>query len=609
MKLARPSCPAASSLVALFAFTLLLGPLSGCKATRRGYYNLTHHRKAKSKVNTTDYADNVEQVVNSPQLAIMKWSNFSDYQQEVQQFYDDRNYELAWTRDGKPTDQATALLQLFQHADAKGLMPEDYDASRWAQRVQQINDIARRKDTSDNAQDTVAQFDAAMTIATMRYLADLHLGRINPQTLNFDIDVPARRKDWDLPTLMNDELVDADDVPSTVQKVEPSSPMYLATEKALGQYIALAKQQLSQPQQPLPTVSHAVSVDGHYPAVPALLARLQIEGDAPAGATAQTYDASVSDAVKHFQQRHGLEPNGKLTPQTITDLNVPLVDRIHQFDDALERWRWLPDQFVKPRLLVNLPEFIVRAYNSDGSPAFKMKVVDGEGDGEHDTPMFVRSMRFVIFRPYWNLPISIIKKDLMKHLNSGGEAYLEKNNYEVVKGNDPVTGWTNDDLIHGRYAVRQKPGPKNSLGLVKFMFPNEYDVYMHSTPEMNLFSLARRDRSHGCIRLNDAEAMADWVLDGQGDWDHDKIHQAMFGGSSDGTSSDTSNDNKQVGLKTPLPVTITYFTANADEDGTVHFFQDIYGYDAQLQSALAKPRPYDKAPHKINPKLTPGETE
>ncbi len=144
----------------------------------------------------------------------------------------------------------------------------------------------------------------------------------------------------------------------------------------------------------------------------------------------------------------------------------------------------------------------MRTYDEDHNLAFKMKIVDGEAKGNHDTPMFVRTMRYMIFRPYWNLPISIIKKELMKHINSGGAAYLERNDYEVTdRSGQPVSGWTAADLEHGRYMVRQKPGPKNSLGLVKFMFPNEYDIYMHSTPEMNLFNLTRRDRSHGCIRL------------------------------------------------------------------------------------------------------------
>jgi murein L,D-transpeptidase YcbB/YkuD len=280
---------------------------------------------------------------------------------------------------------------------------------------------------------------------------------------------------------------------------------------------------------------------------------------------------------------------------------------VQQIDDSLERWRWLPENFVQARVMVNLPEFMVRAYDEDHTLAFEMKVVDGEAKGNHDTPMFVRSMRYMIFRPYWNLPISIIKKELVAHLNgAAGKAYMDKNDYEVTTGNGtPVPKWTVNDLVHGRYMVRQKPGPKNSLGLVKFMFPNEYDVYMHSTPEINLFGLTRRDRSHGCIRLNDAEKMANWVLGGQDPWDEDSIHEAMYG-PTDG--SDPVN-NKPVGLKTPLTVNITYLTANGDEDGSMHFFNDIYGYDQQLEAALAKGRPYEQAPIKINPKLTPGETE
>jgi murein L,D-transpeptidase YcbB/YkuD len=588
------------TLLAVLALTFVLASTEGCRATRRHFYNWFHHRRAKSKPNTTDYADNVEDVVSSPQLAIMHWSNYSDYQAEVQQFYDDRNFELAWTRDGKPTDATKALISLFQNAAQKGLNPQDYDAGMWPQRLQRVETIRKTNDTSDNAQTQIAQFDAAMTISAMRYVSDLHLGRVNPQSLNFDIDVPARRAAFDLPTFVNDQLVDAEDIPTEVAKIEPQNPMYQATERALAQYLQLAAQQGQQPQQPLPAVEKPVAPGGAYPAIPALVARLQLEGDLPAGNAPQGYDDTLAEAIKHFQTRYGLMPDGKLTPQTIAEMNVPLINRIHQFNDALERWRWLPDQFVDARVMVNLPEFYVRTYNADGSEEFKMRVVDGEGDGTHDTPVFVRTMRFLIFRPYWNLPTDIVRKDLMKHVSSAGEGYLDRNNYEVTTADgQPVSGWTEADLNSGHYRVRQKPGPKNSLGLVKFMFPNEYDIYLHSTPEMNLFSLAKRDRSHGCIRLNDAEKMADWVLQGQGDWDTQKIHDAMYG----------DTDNQQVGLKTPLPVNITYLTANADEDGTVHFFDDVYGYDQQLETALAKGRPYDKSEHKINPKLTAGETE
>ena len=595
----------ASLMLVLLSLALL--PVAGCK--RGSLHSLAtrwRHRKSKSKPNTTEYADTVQGVVNSPQLAILRWANFADYQAEVQKFYDDRNYELAWTRDGKPTEAAQALMGMFSHAAEKGLNPEDYDASRWAGRVQALGAISTSHDDSDKAQDTIAQFDAAMTISAMRFLADLHLGRINPQALNFDIDVPARRAAFDLPTLLNDQIVDADDAAAEAAKVEPQSPMYKATEDALDRYLKLAQDQSANAPQPLPAVDKPVAVNGSYAALPQLVARLQLEGDAPAGTQPQGYDADVAAAVKHFQERHGLTGDGKLSQATVDAMNVPMSQRVQQMDDSLERWRWLPDNFQQPRVLVNLPEFLLRTYDADHNLVFKMKVVDGEAKGNHDTPMFVRTMRFMVFRPYWNLPISIVKKDILRHISASGAGYLERNEYEVTDGSGkPVSGWTAAELEHGRYMVRQKPGPRNSLGLVKFMFPNEYDIYLHSTPEINLFNLTRRDRSHGCIRLNDAEKMANWVLDGQDDWDADKIHEALYG-PTDGSEPD---NNKQVGLKTQLPVNITYLTANADEDGSVHFFADIYGYDQQLEAALAKGRPYEKTPVKINPKLVPGETE
>ncbi len=592
-----------TALPTLLAAVLLSGVFlstEGCRGGVKAIVAKFHHRKSHTRENTTDYADNVAQVVSTPRIDVLKNANFEDYQSQVQSFYEARNYELAWTREGKPTSEATAMIQLFTDAANKGLRPEDYDASRWPQLVQELKSYG--SSSSDDAQTKVAQFDAAVTISSMRFLSDVHLGRINPQALNFDIDVPAKRAAFDLTDALDNQIVDSDDVPSAVAKLEPQNPMYKATEDALPKYLQLAQQQ---PAAPLPPAAKPISAGGQYADVAGLYARLQMEGDAAAGAMPQGYDQSLSEAVRHFQARNGLTEDGKLSQATIDAMNVPMATRVQQLSDSLERWRWLPDEYQQPRFLVNLPEFMVRTYDADNSLAFKMKVVDGESNG-HDTPMFVRHMRYMIFRPYWNLPTSIVKKELLRHVNSSGAGYLERNNYEVVNNKgEAVSGWNADDLEHSRYLVRQKPGPKNSLGLVKFMFPNEYDIYMHSTPEMALFNLTRRDRSHGCVRLNDAEKMANWVLNGQGDWDADKIHEAMFGPADGGEA----NNNKQVNLPKPLPVVLTYLTANADEDGTVHFFKDMYGYDKQLENALAQPRPYSKDPVKINPKLTPGETE
>jgi murein L,D-transpeptidase YcbB/YkuD len=666
---------------ALLLFALLL-PISGCKGGVKGLIARFHHRKAKSPENSTDYAAQIQEVVTSPRLAILRWPDYSQVQPAVQTFYDNRNDELAWTRDLQPTITTQNLIHLFDAAADKGLDPADYDALRWPGRLQRLDTIRRTSDGSNQAQAVVAQFDVAMTIAAMHYLSDLHLGRVNPQSLNFDIDVPTKRAGFDVATLLNDQIVDSPNAAKVAASVEPQSSLYQATEQALAHYLDLAAQQTRNPSAPLPPIgpkgAKPIAPGGSYAALAPLLARLQLEGDvsapavAPAAAprpqtTPQTaqpsgqtskhalrkadrmvaklssrlaaklssrhssvgtsvpaatqpppppipapryYNSELAAAVKQYQTRHGLTADGKLSQSTVDSLNVPMSTRVQQLDDALERWRWLPGNYTQPRVIANLPEFVVRTYAPDHTLVFKMKAIDGEADGTHDTPMFVRLMRYVVFRPYWNLPTDIVKKDLVPHIAKQGRGYLARNDYEVTdSAGKPLPEWTVDDLAHGRYRVRQKPGPKNSLGLVKFLFPNEYDIYMHSTPELNLFNLTLRDRSHGCVRLQDAAQMALWVLSNdqpdpatQTKWDADAINTAM-------NTDDTEHNNKTVNLKTTLPVVIAYFTANADEDGTIHFFNDLYGYDQQLQSALSKGRPYEQAPVKINPKLTIGETE
>jgi len=563
-----------------------------------------------------DAAPAVQQILASPKLASLRWPDYTDLQPQVQKFYAARNDNPAWLHDGEPTPAATALLQLFHDAQLKGLDPEDYDASRWPDRLKKLEQIRTGHDRSDAAQTAIAEFDAALTISTLRYLNDLHEGRINPQTLNFDFDQPGKRAAFDSEALLNDKLVDAGDagaVANTVASVEPNNPLYRSTEAALPQFLALAQAEAVSPPTPLPSLAKdakPVDVGGSYPALGQLVARLQMRSYTPPSASdgvePATYTADIAAMVKVFQQRHGLNDDGKLSQGTIDALNVPMSRRVQQINDSLERWRWLTDDYVQPRILVNLPEFLLRAYEPDHTQAFKMRVVDGEAHGQHDTPMFDRMMRYVVFRPYWNLPTSIIKKEIVPHLVRSGMGYLDAHGYELTgRDGEVVSGASVSDVAHLRFAVRQRPGPSNSLGLVKFLFPNEYDVYMHSTPELNLFNLSRRDRSHGCVRLQHADQMAVWVLQGdhpkdKDDWDLKSVTDRM---------KDEDANNRTIGLKTPLPVVITYLTAVGDEDGSMHFFNDIYGYDKELEKALAKGRPYEEAPVKVNSKLPLGDTD
>ena len=577
------------TVAAVCALTLLV-TADGCR----------RHRKSKSAPNTTKYAENVQKIVEKRVLPKemldatenpnLRWPDFSDYQPIITQFYDDRNYEVAWTRDDAPTASALAFIKAFQGASEKGLIPEDYDASRWAARIQKLN--------SDKSADTISAFDVAMTVNVMRYISDLRIGRVNPSHFNFDINVEDKK--YDLAEFVSDNAVDATDVPGLIAKVEPDSEQYRKSEAALAHYLELMAQQQQVSVEPLPMVEKTVSVGGDYPAEAALLARLQLEDDMEGGSPkTNVFDKELSDGVKHYQERHGIETDGKLTPQTIKSLNVPMTERVLQLQNSLERWRWLPDPYVNPRLLVNLPEFILRGFDADHKLGFRMKVVVGKVMGQHQTPVFTHMMKYMVFRPYWNVPVDIARKELVPHM-AASQGYLASKNFEVTdsKGN-VLTNYSAKQVAQGGVMVRERPGPKNSLGLVKFIFPNQYDIYLHSTPAVSLFDRSRRDFSHGCIRVQKPDDLAAWVLATQGgDWDLQKVQAAMNSGP----------DNRTVSLKTPLPIVIFYATAWVEEDGDVHFFDDIYGYDAEMDKVLAKGPPYPVKPTPAGSKTKAGDT-
>src|SRR3984885_7298566 len=495
------------SVVAVSTLSVLL-LASGCH----------RHRKSKSAPNTDAYSDNLHQLVekkalppekvDTSKVPNLRWPNFSDYQTIVATFYDDRNYEVAWTRDGAPTGASLAFIQQFQDAAAKGLIPEDYDAPRWAARVQGLK---------SKPPDAISLFDVAMTVNVMRYISDLRIGRVNPSHFNFE--VPVQDKKYDLAEFVSDNAVDATDVPKLIAGVEPDSDEYRQTEAALAHYLDLEKQQTQANQEPLPTVEKAVSVGGAYPDLAALESRLRLEGDLaltpedPAPPPPHVFNAALSAAVKSYQHRHGIAEDGKLTPQTIKSLNVPMTVRVAQLQDSLERWRWLPEPYLHARLMVNLPEFVLRGYDPDHKLDFTMRVVVGQVKGEHQTPVFTHMMKYLVFRPFWSVPVDIAKKELVPHIETN-RGYLASKNFEVTDHKGVVlTNYTAKQVAQGMVMVREKPGPKNSLGLVKFIFPNQYDIYLHSTPAVSLFERSRRDFSHGCIRVQKPADLAAWVLE------------------------------------------------------------------------------------------------
>jgi murein L,D-transpeptidase YcbB/YkuD len=503
--------------------------------------------------------------------------NFSDYRQQVQALYQAANYTPVWIRDGQPTPQAQTVIAALEASRQKGLTPDDYDASRWTQRMMGLK-------TLPGDATRVAHFDAALTVCAMRYISDLHIGRVNPKHFKLGFDV--EQKSYDLPQFLQQKVLTASNVAQVLHDAEPPYFFYQRTEAALDHYLVLAEKEN---RVPLPEVQKTLAPGDAYPGAEALAHRLELLGDLPTGSVNPTpgiYGGPMVDGVKHFQGRHGLTPNGQLGKDTLRQLNVPLSDRIQQLDDALERWRWLPVNFSPLPVLVNVPEFVLRVFNPDHSIAMRMDVIVGKAL-RHATPVFAQDMKYIVFRPYWNVPLSITRAEIIPSLEKDS-GYLARKNFEITdqSGSIVTSGTVSADqlaqLRSGKLLARQKPGPSNSLGLIKFLFPNEYNVYLHSTPAQQLFAQSRRDFSHGCIRVEDPAALAAWLLRDQPKWTLDAVKAAMQSGP----------DNQQVNLMPPVPVVIIYLTAVVEEDGEVYFFDDIYGRDRDLNAVLAKGPPY-----------------
>jgi murein L,D-transpeptidase YcbB/YkuD len=337
--------------------------------------------------------------------------------------------------------------------------------------------------------------------------------------------------------------------------------------------------------QKLPTITKTVHPGQTYAGVVRLGRFLQIIGDIPAGAqlnpNANIYAGAVVQGVKHYQDRHGETPTGNLDARTINELNTPPAARIRQIKLTLERWRWLPHSFPQPPVVVNLPEYRVRAMNPDGTVAFYKNAIIGKAYG-HKSPVFEKEIQYVVFRPYWEVTPSIQRNEIVPHIQKDPN-YIAKHNFEVVtlKGEVVTDNQVSPEVLEGirslHLMVRQKPGDTNSLGLVKIIFPNPENVYLHGTDAPELFSSDVRDFSHGCIRVEKPADLVAWVLRNNPGWDLERVKATMSG----------EKNNLQVNLVARIPVLIVYGTATVNEENQIRFFDDIYGYDAELDKALA----------------------
>jgi L,D-transpeptidase YcbB len=508
-------------------------------------------------------------------LPDLQCSNFADFRIPAKSFYESVGGKPVWLRDGHPTSQAQQLITLLQNANLKGLNPDDYGGPKWASRVETLE---AQKSESDQI-----RFDLALTLSAMRYASDLHIGRVDPRELGLGFDVNSKK--IDLAEFLKRNVVDASDVAAAFLQLEPAFPDYQRTEQALEVYEKRAEDDDASAG-PFPVTKSPLKAGDPYPETERLTRFLQglgdLPSDTPISENTQVYKGEVIQGVKHFQERYGLPPTGRIDGDTFRQLNrqlkTPVATRVSQLQLALERWRWLPFGPPQPLIIVNVPEFQLHAFDEEYSPVLTMKVLVGKAQ-TNETPMFTSRMKSVIFRPYWNVPASIERAELLPAIERDG-GYISNHSYEIVDSRSRVvSGGANvvSGLRSGQLSIRQRPGARNALGLVKFDFPNRYDVYMHDTPAVHLFSRARRDLTHGCIRVQDAEALAEWVLRFNTKWSRDTIHSAMEG-----------SRTVPVGLVTPFSVFIVYMTTMVQENGEVRFFNDIYGQDEALRQALAR---------------------
>jgi len=566
-------------------FALLSAPICECREGP-GPAETRHARSDSSQTTrqrqlTAEAQAELQGYIRAGELPDLRWPNFDRHRLEVEEFYGSGNNFLPWVRDRAPSPQSLAIIHLLENADSKGLNPEDYDGSLWEGR------LAALEQSRPPLEADLVRFDLAVTVSAMRYVSDLYSGRVNPRQFDFEFNI-GEKGNLDLSAFLRQKLVDAADVAdveAAIRSVEPPFPTYRRTVDALNVYRDLARRDDGEL---LPVPRKTVKPGDTYGGVPRLVRLLELLGDLPANQktpVGPVYEGSLVDAIKHFQERHGLNPTGQIGSETLKELDTPLSRRVEQLQLTLERWRWAPREFERPPITVNIPEFRLRADNEQYQWVLSMKVVVGKSY-RHQTPVFSSELKSVIFRPYWNVPIDIQRDELLPEIEKN-PSYLARHSYEIVdrKGSvvsdGALTAEMDEQLYSGKLQIRQRPGPDNSLGLIKFDLPNAHDVYLHGTPARMLFSQSRRDFSHGCIRVEDPVTLAAWVLRDKPGWDADRIRTAMSG-----------EETMRVTLDKPIPVLIVYGTAVVMEDGEVRFFDDIYGHDAALERALAKGYPY-----------------
>ncbi len=471
--------------------------------------------------------------------------------------YAAQGYRLLWTDAGR----IEQLREQVRRSWEDGLLANDFHEAF----------VSSHKPPS--AADTAAiEGDIILSDAFVRLLYQLYFGKVSPNSLDADWNF-ARPMLADDPLQTISAAIAAGDIAQLVEKAKVDHPYYRSLKATLQAY---AQMDTNGGWSAIPDGA-AIKLGASDPRMAALRNRLVITGELDAGGdmSSEVYDETVSAAVAKFQKSHGLEADGVLGAKTLAELNVPVATRIDQIRINLERGRWVLRGLGPDFVAVNIAGYYLRLV-FDSKLVWGTRVIVGRSYTK--TPIFTGDMKTIVFNPDWAVPRSIARNELFPKA-SADPAYVAANSY-VLKGAegtaDPaMLNWEQYTAATFPYTFVQQPGPKNALGLVKFLFPNKHNVYLHDTPSRGLFAQSGRSFSHGCIRVQDPLKLAELILGNRLGWDRAKIDRIVAAGKMSG-----------VTLTKPLPVLLLYWTVDPEFDGSARFYPDIYARDGKLLSAL-----------------------
>ncbi|MEM6886295.1 MAG: L,D-transpeptidase family protein [Verrucomicrobiota bacterium] len=497
--------------------------------------------------------------------------------------YGQQEYQPFWF-DGDTFKSSVArdAVSAFKIAESNALDVADYFPEALLDRLSYMEDVAKKDRIREGA-----ITDLVFTLGVTAFAYDLHLGRVPHDEVVSTwggVDKTLNAED------LFKRIRSGENVQNVLASFAPQQDAYRHLKRALATYREIAQVEGWQPIDAglLNGIKDRELEAGSHVMVPLLRERLKREGYDVAmpvnPESVNVYDDSLKNMMQQFQANRGLEPDGIVGPLTVAALNIPVEDLIEKIVWSMDRWRWLPEQLGERHILVNVPEFKLRAYQAGQEP-LQMRVIVGDSTKGTYTPLFADKMEYVIFRPYWNVPKSIIQGELVPEIKKDRK-HIKKFNYEIVESFGPNAEVLKPSrqniqrLEDGELKIRQTAGPYNALGLVKFIFPNEHSVYLHDTNQRNLFVYSKRDMSHGCIRVHDPEALARYALP-PNYWTEERIREAMYG---------EESKRKSVSVGEHIPVYIFYLTAfPTAQAGPIGFFQDLYRKDVKMAAYAREP--------------------